>query len=704
MVGEVTPSAGAEAPKPTGIIYPPSEIRNIVDKTATFVARNGPEFENRILSNEGKNEQFAFLTESNPYHAYYKQKVSDMRDQLEKSIVMHGSAVRDEVKAPEVMKKKATVVAAEAMAAKAKAVPKEPPPPDQFVVEHPRHVSSLETDMVKLTAQFVAKNGRQFLTGLQNRESRNPQFDFLKPSHHLFTYFTVMVDQYSKILTPAAGMLEKMRKLAVDESAALAGATRKLEWKQYQDGIRKKSEDKEEEERNLMQSIDWHDFVVVETIEFHIDEEVEPPPQPPDSDMPMQPPPPPGPEPPDAPLPPEPAPEAAPPPPPSAAMKIIKDWKPAPKRNTGPVFIDPLSKQIVEGDMNEHMRIEMLDPKWREEKRIQEMKQKETNYTSNDQIGQSLSQFSQQRTDIFGHGNEVPEQDATEKMTLEEQINRIRGTKEAEQQFFPRPMHQQPKPSGGMAMPPGLAPRPPQHFSAPPGLPGSAPPGLAPQPPSGGPPPGLSMPRPPSGPIPPSQPPPRPAAPYSAPPQAPRPPGAPPGGLPPPSMPRGPPPGMPGMGMPMPGMGMPRPPQPPAGMAQPPAGMPMMGMRPPMPAQPRPVMEEPAAKRPRVDAQMSEGEFAAYHPDGTTVQIVVPMQEHDTWKLNGQTVSVKIDLMSTVKALKEKVGEMVGGMPAKSQKLKHGAAFLKDNLTLAYYNLGPGTMLELGVQARGGRK
>lgn len=695
MVAEVTPSAGAEAPKPTGIIYPPSEIRNIVDKTATFVARNGPEFETRILANEGKNEQFAFLTESNPYHAYYKQKVSDMRDQLEKSIVMHGSAVRDEVKAPEVMQKKATVVAAEAMAAKQKAVPKEPPPPDQFVVEHPRHVSSLETDMVKLTAQFVAKNGRQFLTGLQNRESRNPQFDFLKPSHHLFTYFTVMVDQYSKILTPVAGLLEKMRKLAVDESAALAGATRKLEWKQYQDGIRKKSEDKEEEERNLMQSIDWHDFVVVETIEFHIDEEVAPPPEPPDADMPMQPPPP---EPPEPALPPEPAPEAGPPPPPpQAAMKIIKDWTPGPKRQTGPVFIDPLSKQVVDGDMNEHMRIQMLDPKWREEKRIQEMKQKETNYTSNDQIGQSLSEFSQQRTDIFGHGNEVPEQDATEKMTLEEQINRIRGTKEAEQQFFPRPNHQQNKPSGGMAMPPGLAPpRPPQQFSAPPGLPGSAPPGLAPQPP-GGPPPGLSMPRPPSGPLPPSQPP-RSAPPaFSAPPRPPQPPG----GAPPPSMPRGPPPGMPGMGMPgMPGMpAMPRPPQPPAGMAP-------MGMRPPMPAQPRPAMQEqPEAKRQRIDtAQMSEGEFAAYHPDGTTLQVVVPMQEHDTWKLNGQTVSIKIDLTSTVKVLKEKLGDMLGGMPSKSQKLKHGVAFLKDNLTLAYYNLGPGTMLEMGVAVRGGRK
>jgi splicing factor 3A subunit 1 len=563
--------------------------------------------------------------------------------------------------------------------------------------------------MVKLTAQFVAKNGRQFLTGLQNRESRNPQFDFLKPSHHLFTYFTVMVDQYSKILTPAAGLLEKMRKLAVDETAALAAATRKLEWKQFQDGIRKKSEDKEEEERNLMQSIDWHDFVVVETIEFHIDEEVEPPPQPPDADMPIQPPPPDAPlPPPDAPLPPEPAPDTVPPPPPSAAMKIIKDWQPAPKKQTGPVFIDPLSKQPMrmDEDMNEHMRIQMLDPKWREQKRIEEMKKKETNYTSNDQIGQSLSQFSQQRTDIFGHGNEVPEQDATEKMTLEEQINRIRGTKEVEQPFFPRPMHQQPKPSGGMAMPPGLAPRPPGlPGSAPPGLappqpPGAAPPGAAPPgaAPPGAPPPGLYMPRPPSGYVPHAQPPPRPAAPaFSAPPQPPRPPG----GMPPPSMPQGAPPNMPGMpGMP----GMPRPPQPPAGMAQPPAGMPM-GMRPPMPTQPRPAMEEPDAKRQRVAAaQMSEGEFAAYHPDGTTVQVVVPMQEHDTWKLNGQTVSVKLDLMSTVKALKEKVGEMIGGMPAKSQKLKHGTSFLKDNLTLAYYNLGPGTMLELGVQARGGRK
>jgi splicing factor 3A subunit 1 len=45
----------------SGIIYPPPEVRNIVDKTATFVARNGPEFEQRIKQNEVNNPKFNFL-------------------------------------------------------------------------------------------------------------------------------------------------------------------------------------------------------------------------------------------------------------------------------------------------------------------------------------------------------------------------------------------------------------------------------------------------------------------------------------------------------------------------------------------------------------------------------------------------------------------------------------------------------------------
>lgn len=54
-------------------------------------------------------------------------------------------------------------------------------------------------DIVKLTAQFVARNGRQFLTQLMNREQRNFQFDFLRPQHSLFQYFTKLLEQYTKV-------------------------------------------------------------------------------------------------------------------------------------------------------------------------------------------------------------------------------------------------------------------------------------------------------------------------------------------------------------------------------------------------------------------------------------------------------------------------------------------------------------------------
>lgn len=55
-------------------------IKDIVDKTASFVARNGPEFEARIRQNELGNPKFNFLNSGDPYHAYYQHKVSEFRE------------------------------------------------------------------------------------------------------------------------------------------------------------------------------------------------------------------------------------------------------------------------------------------------------------------------------------------------------------------------------------------------------------------------------------------------------------------------------------------------------------------------------------------------------------------------------------------------------------------------------------------------
>jgi len=55
-------------------------IPDIVDKTASFVARNGPEFEARIRQNELGNPKFNFLNSGDPYHAYYQHKVKDFHE------------------------------------------------------------------------------------------------------------------------------------------------------------------------------------------------------------------------------------------------------------------------------------------------------------------------------------------------------------------------------------------------------------------------------------------------------------------------------------------------------------------------------------------------------------------------------------------------------------------------------------------------
>lgn len=69
-----------EERQPT-IIFPPPDIRAIIDKTAEFVAtRGGLELEEKIREKELYNPKFAFLNLGDPYHAYYGLKLRDFRE------------------------------------------------------------------------------------------------------------------------------------------------------------------------------------------------------------------------------------------------------------------------------------------------------------------------------------------------------------------------------------------------------------------------------------------------------------------------------------------------------------------------------------------------------------------------------------------------------------------------------------------------
>lgn len=74
---------------------------------------------------------------------------------------------------------------------------------------------------VRLTAQFVARNGRQFLTTLMNREQRNNQFDFLRPQHSLFQYFTRLLEQYTKVLIPPKDLMKRLKDEAQSAHAVM---------------------------------------------------------------------------------------------------------------------------------------------------------------------------------------------------------------------------------------------------------------------------------------------------------------------------------------------------------------------------------------------------------------------------------------------------------------------------------------------------
>jgi splicing factor 3A subunit 1 len=54
--------------KVKGLIFPPPDIKAVVDKTAAFVAKHGKTLEEKIA-------KFNFMKPLDPYHAYSEHKI-----------------------------------------------------------------------------------------------------------------------------------------------------------------------------------------------------------------------------------------------------------------------------------------------------------------------------------------------------------------------------------------------------------------------------------------------------------------------------------------------------------------------------------------------------------------------------------------------------------------------------------------------------
>ncbi|KXH53112.1 hypothetical protein CSAL01_10722 [Colletotrichum salicis] len=247
-----------ELKPPNGVVLPPREIRNVLEKTAGYVARNGLIFEDRIREKERSNPKFSFLNNTDAYHAFYQWRL-------------------DEIKAG-----RGTAIAAgraNEAAAPVEEKPQGPPkPPDfQFSARMPR-INQKDLEVIRLTALFVAKNGRQFMTQLAQREAGNPQFQFLIPNHTFHNFFQHQVDQYTALLRASGlggegGKIEQERISHIqqnidDKYHVLSRAKQRAEYSKFQEVEKVKKEEEDEKKKLEFARIDWNDFVVVETIVF----------------------------------------------------------------------------------------------------------------------------------------------------------------------------------------------------------------------------------------------------------------------------------------------------------------------------------------------------------------------------------------------------------------------------------------------------
>ena len=243
---------------PAGVVLPPKDIRTIVEKTAGYVARNGNVFEDRIREKEKHNPKFSFLSANDAYSPFYAWRLIEIREG--RGTAISAGRVGEAAPISEPEKPKGPV-----------------PPPDFHFSARMPNINAQDLEVVRLTALFVAKNGRSFMTTLSQKETRNYQFDFLRPQHSLYQFFSRLVDQYTELLQGASVDGDKVQKSRVQELEnnarnrfhILGRAKQRAEWVKFQEQQKQKKEEEEEKEQLEYAQIDWHDFVVVETVLFN---------------------------------------------------------------------------------------------------------------------------------------------------------------------------------------------------------------------------------------------------------------------------------------------------------------------------------------------------------------------------------------------------------------------------------------------------
>merc|ERR1711976_467242 len=237
--------------------------------------------------NAAGGNKFGFLMPEHPFNSYYQQQLNLKlnAEEIETLRILRLKEKKKNVVKEKVTRKQTTIrtlTLTEKIQQEINLnrIPKEKyiraPKMNKYTVTIPKGVKQMQVDLIKLTAQFVARNGRKFLTNLTSKEKNNTEFEFLDPIHPFFPYFQKLVNAYCLCIVPPKDLMEKIECDQNMEETLLHSIGESEFLKQEEDRKIQKEADAEEE-RIQMQLIDWHRFVVLETLDFNPGEIYPPP-------------------------------------------------------------------------------------------------------------------------------------------------------------------------------------------------------------------------------------------------------------------------------------------------------------------------------------------------------------------------------------------------------------------------------------------
>eukprot|EP00834_Sanchytrium_tribonematis_P005003 NODE_277_length_10928_cov_0.583987.p1 type:complete len:512 gc:universal NODE_277_length_10928_cov_0.583987:9142-7607(-) len=227
-------------------ILPPPQLQAVIDKTASFIAKNGMAFQQRIMDQSEQSSKFNFLQNTDPYYNYFEYTLNLIKQgQLPPSLTESKVENKAESSKPN-------------------------PPPEYKFLTHLKDMNRIDLDLIQLTAKYTALYGQSFHLKLQQKEAENYRFHFMRPTHSKHEYYQQYIKQFKYMIEHKDALNENIKNVKNDPFFILPNILKRSEYLDYLRFEQTNKEEKQDVMRQLYDSIDWHDYKLIEELNFSI--------------------------------------------------------------------------------------------------------------------------------------------------------------------------------------------------------------------------------------------------------------------------------------------------------------------------------------------------------------------------------------------------------------------------------------------------